>query len=878
MPEANEFWQLTVGKASDLALVDPVLGPISYAKLRAECAAAALLLERHAKRLGVDRLLIGLEICARSPVIAVYLAALSAGHVVMVAAPDTFAIGNQLCDIYAPNLVIKMSGDTCSFTKLTDKPADLHAELRLLLSTSGTTGDPKLVRLSAENLQSNAAAIAEYLGLHTDDRAVTTLPLHYIFGLSVLHAHLQAGASIVLTDLSVVDAEFAPLFAASHGTNISVVPHQIDLLLAQGFRPDSLPGLRHIAQAGGKLAPVKVREMAGLGRKGNWSFFVMYGQTEASPRMAYLPPNVAEAHSDSVGKPIPGGRFVIRDEDGQLITRNQIHGDLIYFGPNVMMGYARSRGDLAHPRDTFELATGDVAEFTPDGMIKIVGRKARFVKLFGLRISLDQVETLLRGAGIESYAVAVDDQLVMMLPDMQAQDAARGLVANAYDLPKTAVKTIFLKTVPVLQSGKPDMKSLSALAKDAVQTQVSTIGQTETLRRVMADATRRSSVPLDESYTSLGGDSLGYLQVQIFLEGHLGRPLPGWENMTLRQLQALTPAKDNTAAFWSYLDMDVALRVISIILIILVHLGRLPVGGGTWVLLLLMGYSFARFQRSRLIEKQFRDVLVRMLHPILLLYAMLLMAYQLVEGDVSPLYLVLLGNSVPAGQGGVLTVYWFVSLYAQVVAVLVGLFCITPFRQWQMRNPWLSSSFAFGISTCIAVAALWLLPDPYPTDKYPGILGNPVAVRSLEVCLPIAILGMMIQSARDARQRLVTMICLIITCVIFPETFISQPFILATGGILLIYVRAVPVPTTLVRMVSVMAASTLFVFLLHNIVVYLVRTATPIQALIGLPASIVLVVPVSFILGHFAKQLFDAGDRAVSSWWHSRRRNNATTT
>lgn len=875
MFEADYFWQLTYGNASGLALVDPTVGPITYAELRAECAAATVIFDSHARRLGVDRLLVGIEICSSSPMIAVYLAALAAGHVVLLGAPGTFAPGSDQRDIFAPNIVIAMAGNKCSFMPISDKPADLHADVKLLLSTSGTTGDPKLVRLSAENLQSNAAAIAQYLGLRPDDRAVTTLPLHYIFGLSVLHAHLQAGACTVLTDMSVTDPEFAPFFALSRGTNISVVPHQIDLLFANGFWSDSLPGLRHIAQAGGKLSPSKVQEMAGLARRGNWSFFVMYGQTEASPRMAYLPPDAAEAYPDTVGQPIPGGRFVIRDEAGQPITQSQTPGDLIYFGPNVMMGYAMSRGDLAHPRDTFELATGDVAEFTPEGMIKIVGRKARFVKLFGLRISLDQVETLLRSSGVECFAVAVDDQLALLLPNLHAQDTARDMVANAYGLPKATVKTVILDHVPVLPSGKPDMKSLAFLAKDALQTQTSTADQTTTIRSVMEDATRRSNLPLDESYTSLGGDSLGYLQVQIFLEGYLGRPLPGWENMTLRQLQALTPAKDNAAAFWSYLDMDVALRVVSIILIILVHLGRMPVGGGTWVLLLLMGYSFARFQRPRLIEKQFRAVLLRMLHPILLLYAVLLLAYQMVRGDISPLYLLLLGNSVPTGQGTVLTVYWFVSLYAQVVAVLVALFCYAPFRQWQMRNPWLSSCFAFGIATCIAIAALLLLPDPFPSDAYPGILGNPVAARSLEVCLPIAILGMMIQSAHTTIQRIVTLCCLIITCVIFPETFVSQPFILAAGGILLIFIKAIPMPTAAVRLISVMAASTLFVFLLHNLVVHLVRTGTPIMALIGLPASVVLVVPASFVLGHYAKLVFEAGDRAVLSWWQSRHRDKA---
>ena len=870
MNKPSGFWQLDAGTAQNIALIDTATGPKTYADLRADVARAAALLEHHATLLGTNRLLIAIELSAQSPIIALYLAALSAGHVLLVAAPGTFNTANSTAGIYAPNLIAHMSGDRCVTTPAALSPANLHPDLRLLLSTSGSTGDPKLVRLSAENLSSNAAAIADYLCLRPDDRAVTTLPLHYIYGLSVLHAHLHAGAGVVLTDLSVTDASFSPLFAQWHGTNISVVPHQVDLLLASGFQPRTLQGLRHIAQAGGKLAPDKVRVMARLAQQGGWSFFVMYGQTEASPRMAYLPPQMAEAHPDCVGRAIPGGSFTLQGTDALPITRAGVAGDLMYSGPNVMMGYAKSRSDLAHPKDTFQLATGDVAEYTPEGLIKIVGRQSRFVKLFGLRISLDQIEALLGQSGIVVHAVAVDDDLMLLLPDIAATDTARTLVANTYGVPKGAVHAALLAEVPLLPSGKTDMKTLAILAKTALQTPNLQGARQETLARVMAEATRHASVPLDESYTSLGGDSLGYLQVQIYLDRTLGAAPQAWENMTLRQLQELTVNQTYTTAFWSRLDMDVALRVAAIIMVILVHLGRLPVGGGTWLLVLLMGYSFARFQRPRLINGHSRDVLVRMLHPILLLYGLLLLAYNFVEDPVPLLYALLLGNAVPPGQGTILTVYWFVSLYAQIVIVLVGLFCFARFRHAQTQNPWLSSTVAFGVTTCIAIASLWLLPDPFPKDRYIGVLGSPVAIRSLEVCLPIAFLGMIIQSARGSFQNLIAFICVSITCVIFPATFISQPFILAAGGLLLIGFKTVPLPTIAARLVTAMAASTLYVYLLHNIIVHIVRTATPTLTVIGLPAAIAVVVPASFVVGHFAKRGFDALDRKILTWWRAR--------
>ena len=866
----TEFWQLAAGHDVDLALIDPALGAVTYGELRADVAAASQVLHQHAQSLGTDRLLIGLELTARSPVIAYYLAALSAGHAVYLCAKDTFHQGDTFSEAYAPNVTVKMSGDHCVVTAKARNTAKLHPDLRLLLSTSGTTGDPKLVRLSAENLSSNAAAIAQYLDLQGDDRAVTTLPLHYIFGLSVLHAHLQVGASVVLTDLSVSDAGFAPLFTEWQGTSISVVPHQIDLLLAGGFKADALPGLRYIAQAGGKLAPSKVAKMAQLAQHGGWSFFVMYGQTEASPRMAYLSPDAAMAHADCVGQAIEGGKFHLRGDDGHEITLPNTPGELIYTGPNVMMGYAHSRDDLARPKDTFDLATGDVAVKTDAGLIRIVGRQASFVKLFGLRISLGQVEALMNDAGFAGYAVAVDDNLVLMLTDINAKTPAQKLVAVEYGLPVGAIRAEFLPNVPILQNGKTDLKALSNMARIAMQEPEQQASHGKTLQQIMAEATRHETVPLNASYIDLGGDSLGYLHVQIALERHLGVAPTGWENMPLRQLQSLLPDHAALHSFWSRLDMDLALRVVATICVILVHLAGLPVAGGTWLLILLMGFSFARFQRPRLLNLHFKDVLLRMLHPILLLYFLLLLIYEMARGSVSPLYFLLLGNSVSPGQSTLLTVYWFVSLYAQLVVVLVAMYCVPLFRQAQQRNTWLSTVLVFGGAISLAAAALLLSPDPIPDDPFIGILGYPIAARSLVICLPIVLAGMIIQSAQGTLQNCVALTCLFMTCALFPETFISQPFLLAAGGTMLILFKTVKMPTLMVRLITIMAANTMFVYLLHNVLVHIVRYSTPTMEIVGIFASAIIVVPVSFIVSHWAKWAFDVLDRKFRAQWSVR--------
>ncbi len=218
----------------------------------------------------------------------------------------------------------------------------------------GSTGSPKLVRLSHENLQANATAIADYLGLRDTDVAATTLPMHYCYGLSVLHSHLAAGAAVYLTEHSVVDPCFWDAVREHRVSSFAAVPYTFDLLDRVGFAEMDLPSLRCVTQAGGRLAPERVRAYAALGRRRGWDLFVMYGQTEATARMAYLPPDLAETSPASIGVPVPGGAFALEpipelplDPGGHDVEV----GELVYSGANVMLGYATEPADLALGRD-----------------------------------------------------------------------------------------------------------------------------------------------------------------------------------------------------------------------------------------------------------------------------------------------------------------------------------------------------------------------------------------------------------------------------------------------------------------------------------------------------------------------------------------------
>ena len=302
---------------------------------------------------------------------------------------------DRLVEARQPDVVAAAAPGGWSLTERHPGTAhDLHPDLALLLSTSGSTGSPKLVRLSQDNLEANAASIAAALQIRPSDRAMASLPLHYCYGLSVVHSHLAQGAGVVLTDLSVVDPCFWELFHAGRRDDPCRRPATFDLLDRSGFADRDLPTLRYLTQAGGRLAPETVTRYASLGRERGWDFFVMYGQTEATARMAVLPADLALSRPQSIGLPVPGGSFRI----DPLSELDCGLGELVYTGANVMLGYAVHPEDLARGRDITELRTGDLARWGADGLVEIAAVPAASRRSWGC-IDLDQVERDLTAAG-----------------------------------------------------------------------------------------------------------------------------------------------------------------------------------------------------------------------------------------------------------------------------------------------------------------------------------------------------------------------------------------------------------------------------------------------------------------------------------------------
>lgn len=290
----------------------------------------------------------------------------------------------------------------------------LHADLALLMTTSGSTGSPKLVRQSYDNLKANTESIVQYLDLHEDERAVTNLPLHYVYGLSVLNTHLAVGASVVVTEKTLFDRSFWQLMREKEVTNLSGVPYTYAMLKRLRFFRMDLPALRTLTQAGGKLDPELHSEFAAYADAHGKKFVVMYGAAEATARMGYLPPQDALEKIGAMGIAIPGGRFALVDEAGAEITAADTVGELVYYGANVTLGYAESGADLARGDERHgRYETGDLAQRDADGYYTIVGRKRRFLKMFGKRTNLQEVEHILRQyfGEVEVACAGVDDHL-----------------------------------------------------------------------------------------------------------------------------------------------------------------------------------------------------------------------------------------------------------------------------------------------------------------------------------------------------------------------------------------------------------------------------------------------------------------------------------
>jgi acyl-CoA synthetase (AMP-forming)/AMP-acid ligase II len=257
--------------------------------------------------------------------------------------------------------------------------------------TSGTTARPKAVRVTHGNIQANTNSIITFLELRSDDRVLVILPFFYCYGASLLHTHLRRGGRVVLCNTFAFPETALDLLEREECTVLAGVPSSFQLLLrASTFAQRALPSLRLIQQAGGKLPPVLIEEL--LAAKPRAKLFVMYGQTEATARLSYLPPDKLKEKPGSVGKGIPGVGLRVLNENGEPVAPGE-QGEIYAAGANISPGYHKDPEGSAAKFTPYGLRTGDLAVVDDDGYIFIVDRRDDFIKSWGHRISSQEVET-----------------------------------------------------------------------------------------------------------------------------------------------------------------------------------------------------------------------------------------------------------------------------------------------------------------------------------------------------------------------------------------------------------------------------------------------------------------------------------------------------
>ncbi|WP_291080147.1 AMP-binding protein [Dietzia sp. UBA5065] len=795
-----------------------------------------------------------------------YLAALEAGHVVLLLPPGSPA-PRALVEAWAPDLVLGGGEVVPPAAHRTPPGHELHPDLALLLSTSGSTGSPKLVRQSRDAVLANAGQIAEYLRIAPSDRAITTLPPYYCYGLSVLHSHLLVGASVVLNEASVSTPEFWERAGAHGVTTFAAVPHTVELLERVGLdRLDHLPRLRYLTQAGGRLAPEKVRTLAERLESRGAELVVMYGQTEATARMGYLPAHLARSRAGAIGVAVPGGSFRVDPvpadgPDGSTDpaghTDPDAPGELVYSGPNVMMGYARTSADLARGHELTELRTGDLARIAHDGLVEIVGRMGRETKIFGHRIDLGRVEALLAdGHGIEAWCVGEPDRLVAVTRESGDDGGPAALVAaaaRASGLPPSAVEVLLVDEPPRTPAGKIDHAAIRQLVAGRDRAAgLSGAGAGDSAGvRAGAPATRPSVMVAhalglspdqlaaagpEATFVDLGGDSLTY----VVLSTRLAETAPGlpddWHLRPLAELDHLAATVTRAPSrwwapwrAWARVDTSIVLRALFILTIVGTHTRALTIIGGAHVLVALTGYSLARF---RLHSQSARDRA--------------------------------LGIARTAGRIALPAVLWLLIVtpltsryhwYSPLLATNV----FGPRSWWADRwwNPWQMWFIEAVVYALLAVAALMAVPAVSRLDRRlplvlpaalvaAGLLvrftvidlgGGPQVWYSAPAVLWLFGLGWAIARSHTVWTRLATS-AVALACV--PGWFgdPGREAVIVAGLLALIWVPAVRLPRPVVRVLTPLAAASLFIYLTHFLVYPPIRDAGHVWA--SFAASIVV--------------------------------------
>lgn len=400
--------------------------------------------------------------------IAWIMASIIAGHVPLIlnhAINEDFL--NNLISIYSPQYLCYPVSDGnrnetlfekfgYSISRLGNPPAKLNVSLSHLLPTSGSTGSPKLVRHKYGNIEAAAQNISELFGLTSSDRPLMVLPLYYTMGLSMVFSHLKVGATILITDKKMTDPIFWKFMKEERATSFTGVPFSYEILDKMRFFRMNLPDLKLLTQGGGKMPLELNLKFAEYCQQSGKRWIATYGQSEGTARMAWLPPQYAVSKVGSIGIAVPNGQLYLINEENKVIRQSPAQGELCYRGKNVTMGYATCKEDLelGDERNGM-LQTGDMAYRDEDGFYYITGRKGRFLKLFGNRVSLDECEEILKSKlPCDIACTGNDDKLVVCITDSNYEDESSSILSSHLKLPSNIIEVKIFHKLPKNEIGK----------------------------------------------------------------------------------------------------------------------------------------------------------------------------------------------------------------------------------------------------------------------------------------------------------------------------------------------------------------------------------------------------------------------------------------
>lgn len=784
------------------ALLFPDRDPITYREL-------ADRVSRKSATFDPGKMLVAVEPSHSEHAIIGYLAALHAGHAVVMVPPGDYPQTAIIDEAFAPDISLRQRSGRWEMTgsRRSRSEAGLppHPDLTLLLMTSGSTGRAKAVRLSSQNLDANAASIAQYLGLKPSDRSCMVLPLHYCYGLSVLHSHLAVGASLYFPKIPISDPQFCERLERSGCTNFSGVPYSYELLENIDFRNRLPASLRLMTVAGGRLSPDIIRRYNRLMRENGGEFFAMYGQTEATARLAYVPPDQLEGNEDRIGIAIPGGALTLEDEERRTILSPRQPGELVYRGPNVMMGYASSRRELTHGHELDCLKTGDLAELDDQGLFRICGRLKRISKIAGLRISHDAMEQALETHGIHAAVIGDDRSIHAYCAGPADELEVNRILAAASGLTLLQVGASSQTKLPRLSSGKIDYGRLTQQSS-ARGTQNE--GRQETVQDVFAQLFYPARVGPRDSFLSLGGDSLRFVQLAIALERILGEAPPNWEKLSVSELASRLKRTETAPK----LEASLLIRALAILFVVVQHETLWPIPGGSATMVLLVGFGIARFQWRAVTEFD----IVRLLRsalPIVIPYYLIVAGYAVAWGEVPWASVVMAGNfgfADPERHTMLPYLYWFVEAYCQMLLLFSGFFALPPVRRMAAWSPFSAGLALLGV----ALLARVIIPDLWQ-------IGNR-QIFTLPWMLYLAAIGILAAFADTTSKRLLLMAAGMVVFSFFAfyesvwigtrvKYFLQIP-VLA----LLLFLPRLSVPQGLKVLVLPVSAAGFHIYLLHR--------------------------------------------------------------